>query len=77
MTQIIHIWMLLYTLNIHSKHDDKNHPHVDDKNHPQVDEIVFVKEHPKFDDTDHPHLDDFSSLSSYIGNNHNKSSKIG
>ena len=28
-TQIIHIWMLMYSLNNHPKYDDTNHPHLD------------------------------------------------
>ena len=30
MTQIIHIWMRLYSLNKHPKFDDNNHPHLDE-----------------------------------------------
>ena len=38
--------------------------------------LCSLNKHPKVDDINHPNLDDFSSLSSYIGNNHHKSSKI-
>ena len=48
-------WMLLYTINIHPKHDDKiihmwmrlyssnKHPKFDDTNHPHSDVIVHIK----------------------------------
>ena len=30
MTQIIHIWMLMYSLSKDPKYDDTNHPHLGD-----------------------------------------------
>ena len=67
MTKIIHIWMLMHSLTKHPKCDAI---HIWMLRH-------SLNKHPKCDDKNHPHLDDFGSLSSYIGNNHHKASKIG
>ena len=53
-------WMLLYTINIHPKHDDKIiHMWM---------RLYSSNKHPKFDDTNHPHSDVIAHIKKNIQN---------
>ena len=57
MTQIVHIWMMLCSLNI-QKFVGTNHPHLN--------EILLIKKHPKYNVTNHPHWMLMLSLNKHL-----------